>query len=393
MALIGLSLETLDQPFKTLSGGEQTKILLVAMFLRKNHFLLIDEPTNHLDLEGRKIVAQYLKNKQGFILVSHDRVFVDEAVDHILSINKTFIEIQKGNYSSWRLNKDRQDEFELLQNERLKKDISRLEKTAREKADWANKIEASKFGSKVPDRGYIGHKSAKMMKRAKNIERRQNNAIDEKVKLLKNIERAESISFNNINGIKNNLLYVKDLEITYDTTKIFKPISFEINKGECLWLKGLNGCGKSSIIKLLMGEDINYSGEFKIAKKVSYVCQDSSFLKGSLNDYIDKENIDGDKLRSNLYKIGVDRNSFDKNIENWSEGQKKKLLIAKSLCEQAELYIWDEPLNYIDIIARKQIENLIVLERPTMLIIEHDRGFMDKIATKVIDVEKINSKG
>ncbi len=172
--LIGMDSELLERNFSTLSGGEQTKMLLVAMFLRKNHFLLIDEPTNHLDIKGREVVGDYLSNKKGFILVSHDRRFVDKVVDHVMSINKANIEIQKGNYSTWQLNKDRQDGFELAENEKLKGEISRLNKTMKEKATWSERVEATKFGSGVPDRGYIGHKSAKMMKRAKSIENRQN---------------------------------------------------------------------------------------------------------------------------------------------------------------------------------------------------------------------------
>ena len=104
--LLELSEELLYRPFNTLSSGEQTKILLAALFLKENSFLLIDEPTNHLDLFGREILSRYLSLKSGFILVSHDRAFLDSCVDHIMAINKTNIEIQKGNFSSWWYNKE-----------------------------------------------------------------------------------------------------------------------------------------------------------------------------------------------------------------------------------------------------------------------------------------------
>jgi lincosamide and streptogramin A transport system ATP-binding/permease protein len=190
LSLLELSDDVLLRPFCTLSNGEQTKVLLAALFLNENHFLLIDEPTNHLDVHGREIVSDYLNNKRGFILVSHDRAFVDGCVDHILCINRTNIEIQKGNFSSWFANKKLQDEFELEENAKLKKEIKRLEKTAREKADWANKIEDTKKGAKalggsngglgMVDRGYIGAKSARMMKKSKNIEQRSQKAVEEK---------------------------------------------------------------------------------------------------------------------------------------------------------------------------------------------------------------------
>lgn len=119
--LLEVSQDVLYRPFSTLSNGEQTKILLAALFLKENSFLLIDEPTNHLDSNARQLVANYLAQKSGYILVSHDRTFLDICTDHILSINKQNIEIQKGNYSSWQRVKMAKDEAELAQSEKLKK--------------------------------------------------------------------------------------------------------------------------------------------------------------------------------------------------------------------------------------------------------------------------------
>ncbi|WP_309137317.1 ATP-binding cassette domain-containing protein [Romboutsia lituseburensis] len=138
---IGLDPEILDKAFNILSSGEQTKLLLSALFLKKNNFLLIDEPTNHLDAEGRECVAKYLNKNTGFILVSHDRDFLDKIIDHVLSINKSNIDIQKGNYSTWQLNNDRRDDFEKGENEKLLKEIKRLKTTAKQKSSWSDKIE------------------------------------------------------------------------------------------------------------------------------------------------------------------------------------------------------------------------------------------------------------
>lgn len=133
LSLLEVDGGVLERPFCTLSGGQRTKVLLAALFQGENRFLLIDEPTNHLDLEGRRAVSRYLRGKKGYILVSHDRAFLDGCVDHVLSINKANLEVQKGNFSSWCENKQRRDEFELAQNEKLKKEVKRLEQTAREK--------------------------------------------------------------------------------------------------------------------------------------------------------------------------------------------------------------------------------------------------------------------
>ena len=118
--------EALYRSLNTLSYGERTKVLLAALFARENRFLLIDEPTNHLDLEGRRLLGEYLAQKKGFILVSHDRAFLDSCVDHMVSINKTDIQVQKGNFSAWYENKERQDAFEMARQEQLKKEIGRL---------------------------------------------------------------------------------------------------------------------------------------------------------------------------------------------------------------------------------------------------------------------------
>lgn len=133
------------RPFNTLSGGEKTKVLLALLFIDDQHFPLVDEPTNHLDVIGRKQVANYLKNKkQGFIVVSHDRGFIDEVVDHIVAIEKSQLEICHGNFSTYEEQKRLKDEFELAQNEKIKKEVTRLKKTAAEKAEWSRSREKDK---------------------------------------------------------------------------------------------------------------------------------------------------------------------------------------------------------------------------------------------------------
>ena len=117
--------------------------------------------------------------------------------------------------------------------------------------------------------------------------------------------------------------------------------------------------------------------------KISYVSQDTSFLRGNLSDYAKRCSVDERLMKTVLRKMGFERSQFDKNMEDFSEGQKKKVLLARSLCEQAHLYIWDEPLNYIDIFSRIQIENLILEFKPTMLLVEHDKTFVEKIGTTV----------
>lgn len=390
ISYLDVDAEVMYRPFNTLSNGEQTKVLLAALFLTEGQFLLIDEPTNHLDTEARKMVSEYLRKKKGFILISHDRNFLDGCVDHILSINRANIEVQSGNYSSWKLNFDRQQEHEEATNERLQKDIGRLKQSSKRTSGWSNQVEASKngttnSGSKL-DKGFVGHKAAKMMKRAKNLESRQQKAIEEKSKLLKNVEKTESLKLESLVFHANELIVLADVSVQYDNQIVNKPISFKLERGDRIVLDGKNGSGKSSILKLIQGDPIQHTGSMYAGSGliISYVQQDTSHLKGMLSDFIEEHGIDETLFKSILRKMDFDRIQFEKDIAHYSGGQKKKLLIAKSLCEKAHIYIWDEPLNFIDIYSRMQIEELIQKFNPTMVFVEHDQAFQQTVATKTI---------
>jgi len=252
--LLSTDTEILYRNFNLLSGGEQVKILLISLFLKGNNFLLIDEPTNHLDIETRNNLIEYLKRKKGFILVSHDRNFLDKVVDHIISINNSNIEIQQGNFSSWKENKDKQDNFEIVQNEKLIKNINRLELASKNAANWSNTVEKSRYktndSESMIDRGYVGHKSAKMMKKSKVIEQRIEKAIDEKSSLLKNIDKNEDLKIIPIESRKIPLIVANNLQVKYDDKEIFSKVSFEINNGERIALVRKKWCWKIKHIKI-----------------------------------------------------------------------------------------------------------------------------------------------
>lgn len=406
LSLLEVNADVLYRPFYTLSNGEQTKALLCALFLNEGHFLLIDEPTNHLDMQAREAVSAYLKKKKGFILVSHDRHFLDGCVDHILSLNRTDIEVQSGTFSSWYANFERQQHMEEAKNERLKKDIGRLKKAAKRTSAWSDQVEASKFGSGPSDRGYIGHKSAKMMKRAKSIEARREQAAEEKASLLKNRETAERLKLFPLQYHTERLAVFSDVQIHYGEKAVCAPVSFTVNQGDRIVLDGRNGSGKSSLLKLLTGELLlasaagisaagspaAVSGSVSVGSGlvISYVPQDTSHLHGSLSDYADKNGLDESLFKAVLRKMDFERVQFEKDMKDFSGGQKKKVLLARSLCEQAHLYVWDEPLNFIDIYSRIQIERLIREFSPTMIFVEHDRAFREAVATKTVN---INSGG
>ncbi len=337
--LLNTAPEILYRNFNLLSGGEQVKILLIGLFLKENNFLLIDEPTNHLDSETRNNLVHYLEKKKGFILVSHDRNFLDKVVDHIIAINNTNIEIMQGNFSNWKENKEKKDNFEIMQNEKLQKDIDRLEIASKNSAKWSDEAEngkKKKYNSETTiDKGFVGHKASKMMKRSKVMEQRIEKAINEKTNLLRNVDRNEPL-------------------------KIIPLVS---NKTPLVLANNL---------------------------KISYVSQSTEGLKGELKAFSRENKIDESIFKAMLVKMGFAKEDFDKNIQDMSEGQKKKVLIAKSISEQANIYIWDEPLNYIDILTRIQIEESILNCKPTLIFVEHDETFIKKVSTKIINLENCN---
>ena len=377
------------EKLKKYSLGMKQRIGLAQAIVHRPRLLILDEPTNHLDMKARETVSAYLKRKKGFILVSHDRCFLDGCVDHILSINRSNIEVQSGNFSSWMENFERQQEFELAQNVKLKKSIDNLQKAAQRTSVWSDRIEASKYGNGPVDRGYIGHKSAKMMKRSKSIEVRQQRAIEEKSGLLKNLEIIEDLKITPLLYFSDTLVTFSDVVPIFDGKDVCQPISFTVKRGERIALDGKNGSGKTSILKLLIGQQIEHRGTVTIGSGMilSYVPQDTSMLNGSLSEFAEANRIDESLFKAILREMDFSRIQFEKKMEDFSAGQKKKVLIAKSLCEQAHLYVWDEPLNYIDIYSRMQIENLIREFSPTMIFVEHDLAFRNTIATKTVYIE------
>lgn len=333
--------DALWRPFHSLSNGEQTKLLLAALFLNEGHFLLIDEPTNHLDLAAREAVSAYLKRKRGYILVSHDRCFLDGCVDHILSINRTNIEVQSGNFSAWLSNFEQQQQSELAQNQRLQKDIKRLQQSSRRTSAWSDQVEALKISP-----------------------------LFYHTDLLALCSRAAPV---------------------YDGEAACRPVSFEIRQGDRIALAGKNGSGKTSLLKLLAGLPLTFCGTVKRGSGliVSYVPQDTAHLRGTLSDFAREQDIEESLFKAILRKMDFERAQFEKRIEDFSAGQKKKVLLAGSLCQKAHLYLWDEPLNYIDLYSRMQIERLIQAYAPTIVFVEHDMAFQNAIATKTVHVEKL----
>lgn len=417
--------EILYRPYGTLSHGERTKVLLAILFSGENDFLLIDEPTNHLDKEAREVVKRYLSSKKGFILVSHDRDLLDTCTDHCLVLNRGSIEVQSGNFSTWWENKKRKDGFALAENEKHRREIQNLKASAARISQWADKSEGTKIGydpvkehdRSIATRAYIGTKTKKMQSRVKQMNRRISKEIQEKEGLLQDLETPVDLKLMQLSHYKNALVNVKEYGLKYTDANgpMFEDLTFSIEKGDRIALSGKNGCGKTTLINMILqkagygqtGAEIsragmNITGAGKCISEaglhisetgicetapnlvISYVGQDASGLKGDIETYCKSNGLDKSLFLAILRQLDFERVQFLKNMEEYSEGQKKKVLLATSLLTPAHLYIWDEPLNYIDVFSRMQIEKLLLTYQPTMLFVEHDVKFCEKIATRRI---------
>ena len=385
---LSMDAELLYRPFENLSGGERTRLLLAALFAEENDFLLIDEPTNHLDLEARKAVTQYLNGKKGFLLVSHDRALLDGCVDHVVSLEKDGAEVRSGNFSDWFEAYEIKRAAAEAKLNRIGKEMEKLELSARRTAEWANKAESAKYGKNSsglrPDKGFVGHRAAKVMKRATVTKARRENEAEEKRALLKSAETDEKLAFSPLVFRAERLIALGDVSISYGNRTVCSHIRLDILRGDRIALDGKNGCGKSSLLKLIAGENIEHTGIFNPASGliVSYVPQIAS-VSGRLSDFIKESGANERLFKSILAKMGFRGSDFESELSACSEGQKKKVLLAKSLCERAHLYVWDEPLNFLDIFARIRLEELIKEFQPTMIFVEHDRAFRNNVANKI----------
>ena len=258
--------ECLYRPFGTLSNGERTRIMLAVLFAAENEFLLIDEPTNHLDSRAREIVKEYLASKKGFILVSHDRDLLDGVCDHVLVLNRSSIEVQAGNFSSWWDNKEKKDAFSQAENEKHLKEIGKLRSAADRNNRWAEKSENTKIGfdpvkehdRSIATRSFIGAKTKKMQARVKAVEKRIDREIEEKEGLLQDIEKITDLKIEPLIFHKEVLVNARDLSLRYEDSEeeLFSGLRFQVKNGDRIILSGENGCGKSSILKAVLQKQI-----------------------------------------------------------------------------------------------------------------------------------------
>jgi lincosamide and streptogramin A transport system ATP-binding/permease protein len=389
LSSMNLDSTILDRIYAGLSGGEKTKIRIISMFLQDDNFLLIDEPTNHLDIYARVELSEYLKSKTGYILVSHDQEFLETTVDHILSINKKSITVSKCKFNEWLENKENHEKNEMMRKGEYQKEIKKLEGSSVRMRSWAGHREITKRAG--IDSGYAGKMSAKLMKRAIALEKRKEKRVEEIKGMLADYEIHKTLEIKQDKLLSRKYMSIRNLSFGYTRKKILDNVSFDINQGDRIWIKGGNGVGKTTLLNLIEGKLKPDSGLVKKHQDIRIIhsIQEPHHSDLTVDEYRRNSLSDETIFNTILDYFDMSTDYLSKPLKNLSSGELKKIEIAKSLSNRSEIYLWDEILNFMDIQFRLQMEEAILRYEPTIIFISHDEAFSKKIATKIVEVKAL----
>lgn len=366
----------LNQNYNDLSGGEKTIVNLGALLLKEPSILLLDEPTNHLDMEKLEWLEKFLKEYKGTILMaSHDRYFLDKIATKTILLENGKEKIYFGNYSYFLKEDEKRTlaEFENYKNQqKMIKKMKESIKTLR------------KFGELA--------KNEMFFKRAKSIEKKlakieQLPQVDLEQKTLLNFK----LNIDSRSG--KDVVIINNLNKNFESKNIFENANLQIHYGEKIALIGKNGTGKSTLLKIIMNEDCEYTGEIKIGQSVNigYIPQEIKFEDNSqtiLNFFEQFDNRNETEIRTSLAKYMFRGNDVFKKVSSLSGGEKVRLILAKLLKQNINFLILDEPTNHIDIETRELLEEAIKEYSGTVLFVSHDRYFINNLAERIVEVKE-----
>ncbi len=367
---LGFMEDDLSKTLDMLSGGELTRVYLAKILVSDNDILILDEPINHLDINAIRWLENYLSNlSKPLIIVAHDRYFLDKVCDHILDLNTTPARNYKGNYTEF----IKQKETILLTNER------EVEKQEKEIAHQKEVIE-----------------KLKSFNREKSIKR-----AESRIKSLDKLETVDKIndntsdinlSFNVKTRSGDDVLSVNELSCIYDDGKIFENASFELARLDRVALLGDNGTGKSTILKMITGVKKPTSGSIKLGANVEIGYYDQAQMNLTDENTIFQEihnmypAMNNTKVRNSLAAVGFIQDDVDKKVSSLSGGEKGRVSLCKLMLSDANFLILDEPTNHLDMESKDILEKALDNYDGTLLFVSHDRYFVNKVATKVLEL-------
>ncbi|WP_400245192.1 ABC-F family ATP-binding cassette domain-containing protein [Niallia sp. JL1B1071] len=373
--LHGLNFNTFDYSTKisTLSGGQKTRLALAKLLLTTPDILILDEPTNHLDIETLSWLEQYLQGYKGAVLiVSHDRYFLDKVVTQVYEISRHHIQKFIGNYSGYLEQKAANYEREMKLFEKQQDEIAKLETFIQKNLARASTTKRAQSRRKTLDK----------MER---MDRPDGN------------EKSASFGFEITKQTGNDVLKINDLSIGYKDSTVSEHISFQINRGDSVALVGPNGVGKSTLLKTIIDKLPKHAGSIVLGSNVmiGYYDQEQAELtsnKRVLNELWDDFPLTPEKdIRTVLGNFLFSGDDVLKIVNSLSGGEKARLALSKLMMEKPNVLILDEPTNHLDLDSKEVLENALIDYPGTILFVSHDRYFINRIATKVIELDKDGS--
>lgn len=363
-----------DREFDNLSGGEKTRILFARILISQPELLLLDEPTNHLDTASIEWLERFIRDYKGTVLViSHDRYFLDNAVERIIEIEDGECESYEGNYSYYVKEKERRllVEFDNYQDQQKK--IKKMEEAIKRLRDWGSRGDNEKFF----------RKAASIQKALDRMEKLDKPVLDRKGVFL---------SFEASERSGRDAIICEEVTKAYDSKKLFQKADMLVRFGERVGIIGPNGCGKSTLIKMIIGAESPEVGRIKTGSnvKIGYLEQNIAFEDESrsiLEEFKSSLNLTEGEARGRLAKFMFFKDSVFKRISGLSGGEKTRLKLAELMYSDINLLILDEPTNHLDIDTREALEAALEDFEGTIVFISHDRYFINRLADKLYSIE------
>lgn len=377
--LIGLGFEEkeLDLKVSNLSGGQKTKLTLAKLLFSNSNLLLLDEPTNNLDISSIEWLENFLLNFKGsYIVISHDRYFLDKVTKETFELESHRLSVYKGSYSTYIKLKEEKNKTLSKRYENTQKEINRLEKVIEQQKTWSQE-----------------HNYKTIKSKQKMIDRLETT-------LEKPDEEMEQMNFHfkTISGGNREVLITRGLEKSFENKELFKNVNINVYKGENVFIVGPNGCGKTTILKIVQGKLKQDSGEYLLGSnmKIAYYSQASEELEGNktILEYVwdAHQKLTQTEVRKALAIFLFKGEDVNKQISTLSGGEKARVALLMIMLSESNFLVLDEPTNHLDILSREALENALQEYEGTMLIVSHDRYFINKLANKIYRITKQGSK-
>lgn len=376
-----------------LSGGEKTKLFLSKILCKSTDILFLDEPTNHLDIETVKWLEKFIKKLSiTIVIVSHDRLFLDNTVNKIFEMNKDSLKEYTGNYSDYRIQKDHEVKTMEKQFERETREINHLKEIIAQRNLWFQDTHSKSSGGvdyrNWKDKSGIQARivRSKRIRLAKLEEQKVNKPKDEAMSIFDTINKHFQER-----RLPKYLIDIRNLRKCYDTNLIFENVNLQIKNGDKIALVGDNGSGKSTLLKIIIGEESPSDGSVYITPSLrkGYFSQELETLckKNTLMEEFMRQGITKQNTFSMLSALLFKEADINKPVSVFSMGEKCRIALGILILSKPDILILDEPTNFMDIASRENFETVISLFSGTIILVTHDRYFINKFANRIFEIE------